>query len=77
MKNLKIANESATAEATEKISSNLESLESLKFLDVRLTKFDNYKVLLNKTSLIFLETTKLFSGRKSLTLEVAVWVKHI
>jgi hypothetical protein len=31
-----------------------------------LTKFENYQILLNKISHWFLETTKLFSGWKSL-----------
>ncbi len=38
-----------------------------------LTKFNNYEILLNKISHIFLATTKLFSGRKSL-IAWAVWI---
>jgi hypothetical protein len=35
-------------------------------LDVCLTKFENYQILINKISHRFLETTKLFSGGNSL-----------
>jgi hypothetical protein len=61
-KNHKAANNSATTEAREKISSYLESLEFWKFFDVCLTKFDYYKIFLNKISHRFVVTTKLFSG---------------
>ncbi len=52
----KIANNSATTEAREKISTYLESLE---FLDGCLTKFKkkNYETLFNKNSHRFLVTT--------------------
>jgi hypothetical protein len=50
VKNHKSANNSATIEAREKISTYLESLEFLKFLDVFLTKFEDYQILLNKIS---------------------------
>jgi hypothetical protein len=67
VKNYKIADNSATTEAREKISTDLlESLEFKKYFDVCLVKFENYQILLNKISLRFLVTTKLFSGRKSL-----------
>jgi hypothetical protein len=59
VKSHKIAKKSATAE--EKISTDLEFLE-LKKIDVCLTKFENYQILLNKISHRFQVTTKLFSG---------------
>jgi hypothetical protein len=59
VKNHKIANNSATTAATEKITTYLESLE---FFYECLTKFENHQVLLNKISHRFLVTTKLFSG---------------
>jgi hypothetical protein len=60
-RNHKIANNAATGEAREKISTDLESIE-LKKKDICLTKFENYLILLNKISHRFLVTTKLFSG---------------
>jgi hypothetical protein len=57
----KIANNAATGEAREKISTDLESLE-FKKNDVGLTKFENYLIVLNKISHRCLVTTKLFSG---------------
>ncbi len=45
VKNHKIANNSATTEAREKISTYLESLEFWKNFDVCLTKFQNYQIL--------------------------------
>jgi hypothetical protein len=45
MKNHKIANNSTTTEAREKISTYLKSLEFLKIFDVHLTKFE---ILLNE-----------------------------
>ncbi len=62
----KIANNPATTEAREKISTYLESLEFYKHFDLWLTKFENYQILLNKISHRFLMTTKLFIGWKSL-----------
>ncbi len=62
MKSHKIANNSATTLAKEKIRTVLESLESQKSFDVGLTKFENYQILLNKISHGFLVTPKLFSG---------------
>jgi hypothetical protein len=59
VKNHKIANNLATTEAREKISTFLESLE---FFNVCLTKFENYQISLNKISRRFLVTTKLFGG---------------
>jgi hypothetical protein len=59
VKNYKIAKNSKTTKAIEKISADLESLE---FFGVGLTKFRNYQILLNKISHRFLGTTKLFSG---------------
>jgi hypothetical protein len=50
VKNHKIADNSATTEAREKISTYLESLEFLKFVRARLTKFENYQILHNKIS---------------------------
>ncbi len=62
VKNHKIANNRATAEAREKISTDTESLEFKKQIDVSLTKFENYQFLLNKISHRFLVTTKLISS---------------
>ena len=58
----KIANNSATTEAREKISTDLEYLEFLKFFDECLTNFKNNIILPNKISHRFLLTTKLFTG---------------
>ncbi len=66
VKNHKIANNSATTEAREKIRTYLESLELKKLFDACLTKFENYQISLNKISHTFLMTTKLSSGWKSL-----------
>ncbi len=63
MKNHKIAKNSTTTQAREKISTELESLE---FLNVCLTKFKNNQILYNKISHRFLLKPKLFTGRKSL-----------
>jgi hypothetical protein len=62
VKNHKIANNSATIKAREKISAYLESLEFKKNFDACLAKFENYQIILNKISHRFLVTTKLFSG---------------
>jgi hypothetical protein len=62
MKNHKIADDSATTEAREKISAYLESLEFYKFLDICLAKFKSNQILLIKISHRFLVTTKLLSG---------------
>ncbi len=59
VKNHKTANNLATTEAREKISTYLESLE---FFDIGLTEFRNNQILLHKIIHQFLETTKLFSG---------------
>ncbi len=64
VKNHKIAYNSATNEAIEKITMYLESLVFYNFFDVCLTKLKNYQILLNKISHGFLVTTKLFSGLK-------------
>jgi hypothetical protein len=59
VKNHKIGNNSATAEARERISRYLESLEHF---DVGLTTTGNYKSLLYKISHRSLGATKLLSG---------------
>ncbi len=59
VKNHKIANNSTTTKAIEKISTYLESL---KIFDTRFTKFENNKLLLNKISHRFILTTSLFTG---------------
>ncbi len=46
MKNHKIAKNSTTARAREKMSTFLESLEFYKFIDVHLAKFKNNQILL-------------------------------
>ena len=62
VKNHRIANHSASAEAGEKVSTYLESLEFKKCFDVCLTKFKSNQILLNEISHRFLVKTKLFSG---------------
>ncbi len=62
VKNHKIANNSATTEAIEKIRTYLDSLELLKSFDICLTKFEIYQVLHDKISHRFLVTNKLFRG---------------
>ena len=62
VENHKIANNSTTTNARQKISTALESLEFWKFFEVYLTKFKNNQILLNKISHRFLLTTKLFTG---------------
>jgi hypothetical protein len=61
-KNYIIAKGSTTTKAREKINSNLESLEFLKFLDVGFTECKNNEILINKISHRFQVTTKLFIG---------------
>jgi hypothetical protein len=58
----KVANNSTTAEAWEKIGTDLESFKFYKFSNACLTEFKNYQILLNKISHRFQVTTKLFSG---------------
>ncbi len=62
VKNHKIANNSTTSKAGEKISTYLESLEFHKFSDVCFTEFKNNQILINKISDRFQLTTKLFTG---------------
>jgi hypothetical protein len=62
VKSHRIADDSATTEASEKISTDLESLEFLKSLGVCLAKFENYQILLNKISHRFIVTAKPISG---------------
>jgi len=62
VKNHQIADNSATAEAKEKISKQLESLEFERIFDACLTKLEKLQILLHKISPRFLVTTKLFSG---------------
>ncbi len=66
VKNHKIANNSATTEAREKISTDLNTLEFEKLFDVCLTKIENNQILRNKISHRFLMTNKLLSERKRL-----------
>ncbi len=58
----KIANNSATAEAREKISTDFESVEFYIIFDMCLTKFENYQIPLNKIIPRYLVTTKLYTG---------------
>jgi len=58
----KIAKNSATAKAREKISTDLEFLELSKTFNVCLTNFKNDQVLHNKIRDSFLLTTKLLNG---------------
>jgi hypothetical protein len=60
VKHHRIVNNSATIEAREKISTDLESLELQKFFDVCWAKFENCHILPNKIGHRFLLTTKLF-----------------
>ncbi len=65
VKNHKIAYNSTTGKAREKISADfLESSVFGEFFDVRLTKFKNNQNLLNKISHRILLTTRLFTGQK-------------
>ncbi len=75
VKNCKIANNLATTEGREK-SAYVESLEFYKKFDACLTKLEIYQILLNKIIYRFLLTTKLFSGRKSLTVLHILYNKH-
>jgi hypothetical protein len=61
----KLAKNSTTTNASEKISTDLESIE-LKKVDACITKFKNNKILLNKIIHRSLLTTKLFTGWNSL-----------
>ncbi len=56
---------SATCEAREKISTDLESLEFKKNFDILKTKSKNGNILLNINSHLFVLTNKLFIGRRS------------
>ncbi len=62
VKNCKIAKNSTTSKAREKICTDFVSLEFFKNFDVCLTKFKNNTNLLNKISHRFLLTTNLFTG---------------
>jgi hypothetical protein len=62
VKNHKITNDSTTTKAREKISTDLESLS---FFYVRLTKFKNNPILLNKISHRFLLTTSYLLGERA------------
>jgi hypothetical protein len=61
---LQLLHSETSQTAREKISTELESLEFLKFFDECLTKFENNQILFHKISHRFLLSTKL--GRKSL-----------
>jgi hypothetical protein len=56
VKNHKIANNSTTTKAREKISADLESSKLKKYFDVGSAKFESNQILLNKISLRFLVT---------------------
>ncbi len=53
VKSHKIANNSSTTEAGEKIIVDLESVEFSKFLNMCLTKFENYQIYLIKLATDF------------------------
>ncbi len=53
VKNPKIADNSTIAQATEKISTDFESLEFLKSFIVGLAKFENSQIFVNKISLSY------------------------
>jgi hypothetical protein len=61
MKNYKIANDASPTKATEKISTDLESLEVQQFVESHLTKFKNNRILLNKMSHRFLVRARLLT----------------
>ncbi len=61
-KNHKIAKNSTTIKAREKISTDLEFLEFYKEFDACSTTFENNHILRNKISHRFLLKTKLFTG---------------
>ncbi len=65
VKNPKIAKNSTTTKAREKISTDLESLEVKKFFDECLTTFKSDLIWLNTISHRSLLTTKLFIGELS------------
>ncbi len=67
VKNHTIAHNLTTTKAREKISAHMESEEFWELIDVSLTKFKNNHILLNKISRRIIPTTKLFTGRKILT----------
>ncbi len=60
MKNHKIANNSTTAKAREKISTDLEFLEIKKKFDMCLTKFKTYPILLNKSHIFFTDNQVIY-----------------
>jgi hypothetical protein len=62
VKNNKIAKNSTTTKASEKISGDLEILGFQLIFDICLTKFKNNQILLNKISHRFLLIIKLFTG---------------
>ncbi len=72
VKNNKIANNATATKAIGKISKDIKSLELLKFYDVCLTNFKNNQILLNKISLKFLATIKLFT-----MWEILIWVNQV
>ncbi len=61
MKNHKIVNNSGTTEAREEISTDLESLELVKNVDICVTKFKKNQILSSKICHGNLVTTYLFT----------------
>jgi hypothetical protein len=61
--NQKIANNSATTEARDKISTYLEFLEFYNLFDACWTNFENYQIWLNKISHRFRVTTIEMKGK--------------
>ncbi len=61
-KNLRIANDSTTSDAGEKLGTDMESLEFYIIVGVRSAKFKSNLILLKKIIHRFLETTKIFTG---------------
>ncbi len=66
VKNHKIAINSTTTNASEKIKTDLESFEFHNIFNVCLTKFETSQIFLFKISHRSLSAAKPFSGRKSL-----------
>jgi hypothetical protein len=62
VENHKIAKNSTTTKAIEKISTDLESSKFQKCFGVCLAKFKNNQILLNKISHRFLQTTNIFTA---------------
>jgi hypothetical protein len=66
----KIAKNTATTEAREKIRIDLESVEFLQIFKMCLTKFENYQILMNEIRRRYLATTNERGFQKDLQYKV-------